>query len=342
MTAVLQVSYPAFVMLDTPTQNRRVAAWSRVLAGLSATGTISAIQVVEQVVPDQGRGVVGWWEDHGIHNGSWAAREYEVLMREAVPASSAHRTFISIVLDMKKAKRQINSAGRGVTGAAKVLGEDMATIRRGLEGVGLTIERWLSPGELGDVIRQAYDPAYDDVAGLGAAAASNGPAAVQETWEWMRHDSAFSQVLWVSNWPSVESVPNFLHALIFCQGVRRTLTLFARPIGLAEAMEELKREKASYAVDRKQKLEHGQIESAFDLQEELDVLERERALVKGHADMRFTGFITITAPSEEQLKSDVALVQRAAASAMVETRVLFGQQSQAFVAGALPLGRTVA
>ncbi|HET9441881.1 MAG TPA: SCO6880 family protein, partial [Acidimicrobiales bacterium] len=41
LTAVVEVSHPAYVMLDTDERSRRVGAWGRVLAGLAQSGTLS-------------------------------------------------------------------------------------------------------------------------------------------------------------------------------------------------------------------------------------------------------------------------------------------------------------
>jgi hypothetical protein len=64
-------------------------------------------------------------------------------------------------------------------------------------------------------------------------------------------------------------------------------------------------------------------------------------LIGGHADVQFSGLITVTASSEEGLTQAVALIERSAGQSGCETRVLYGRQSQGFVVGALPLGRSV-
>ena len=118
LSAIVHVTHPAFVLLDGTEQGRRVSAWSRVLGGLASTGTCAAVQVLESVIPDPGRGVVGWWREHGTHDDSWASREYESLMRTAAPSAASHRTLITVVLDIRAAGRAVKEAGRGLAGAA--------------------------------------------------------------------------------------------------------------------------------------------------------------------------------------------------------------------------------
>ncbi|HQU00591.1 MAG TPA: hypothetical protein PLG60_08820, partial [Acidimicrobiales bacterium] len=77
-----------------------------------------------------------------------------------------------------------------------------------------------------------------------------------------------------------------------------------------------------------------------DVQEFSDLLKREQALINGHADVEFSGFITVSANTKEGLSAAVALIERSAGQSGCETRVLYARQSQGFVVAALPLGRS--
>ena len=68
---------------------------------------------------------------------------------------------------------------------------------------------------------------------------------------------------------------------------------------------------------------------------------REAELVAGHGDLRFTGLITVTAPTLEDLESACTATEAAAAQSMCEVRRLVGQQAAAHAAAALPLARGV-
>lgn len=57
--------------------------------------------------------------------------------------------------------------------------------------------------------------------------------------------------------------------------------------------------------------------------------------------LRYTGLITITAETTEDLDAHVAALEQAAIQANCETRLLAGQQAKAFTAAALPLCRQV-
>lgn len=342
LTAVVQVSYPAFVLLDADEQTRRVAGWSKVLSGLAATGQCACAQVLESVIPDPGQGVAGWWAERGVHDGSWPARQYETLLAQSAPAASVHRTLIAVSLDLRRAARAVRTAGRGMAGAAAVLTGDMANLGSSLTAADLHVDGWLDAPHLASVIREAYEPGAEvRPDGPAAHLPSAGPAALDEHWDYLRHDSGFSTVLWISDWPTQDSLPNFMHALVFTSGIRKSIAIIMRPVSTAEAIVELRKEKVDYVTDRRQKDKAGRLIDESDNQEYQDVLARERALIAGHADMRYSGFVAVTAAGLDQLRADVSQVQRLATQCMMHTRILYGRQAQGFIAAALPLGRGV-
>lgn len=72
-----------------------------------------------------------------------------------------------------------------------------------------------------------------------------------------------------------------------------------------------------------------------------DVLQQEADLTAGHGILRYTGIISVSARTDGELDAAVATLEQAAIQASCETRLLVGQQTQAFTAAALPLCRVV-
>jgi hypothetical protein len=340
LSAVVRVSHPAYVLLSKDDQARRVSAWSRVLAALSASGSSAGLQILESTLPDPGQGVRDWYVEHGTHDDGWTSKQYEILMDQTAPTSYRHRTLVVLSLDLRRAAKAIRNAGRGIRGAAEVLRGDMSTLVGSLRAADLHIEGWLGTTELANVIRESYDPGTD-MTGRNTELAAAGPVAIDEHWDHLRHDSAYSAVLWISEWPRIDVSPHFLHSLVFLQHVRKTISITVKPLGTNEALRAIRKEKVEYLTEAQQNARIGKIADFSSEQEYEDVLARERALVSGHADLRFSGFITVTANSRDELMAAVASAERGATQCGCETRLLFGQQSQAFVAGALPLGRAV-
>ena len=82
-------------------------------------------------------------------------------------------------------------------------------------------------------------------------------------------------------------------------------------------------------------------QAALEDQDLFDELAREQALIAGHVDMEFSGFVTVTAPSRDALAAAVSQVEQAVGQSTCETRILYGRQSQGFVVSALPFARSV-
>ena len=341
LTVVLAVTHPAFALLDDADREGRTGRWGRALAALAATGSCACVQVLEATVPDPALGQRAWWQAHRSDAGGWAAEQYEALVEEVSLGSSTHRSTLSLSLDLRRASRAVRAAGRGLAGAAEVLRRDMASFSESLRLAGLRVSGPLDEAGLACVVRDAFDPAAGlEAGGPGANLAHAGPMAVAESWERLRHDSAWSQVLWVSEWPRISVPADFLHPLVFAPGVRRGLSIFARPVATDAALRQIRREKTEAVSDGAQKARIGQVADLSDAQEYEDLLARERSVIAGHTDVEFTGFVTVTAPSTEELGNAVATISRAAAQACCELRPVYGRQMQAFVSAALPLGRS--
>jgi hypothetical protein len=262
-------------------------------------------------------------------------------MRTCAPAASTHRTLIALSLDLKAARGYIRRHGRGIQGAAAALRQEMTALESGLRSAELHLACWLDEPELATTIRTTYDPGVDAGTAKTRCLSTAGPVAVDEYWDHLRHDSGYSAVLWINEWPRVDAPPSFLHALVFRPGVRKTLSITATSIPTAAAMRDIRRSKVEYATDASQKARIGALADLSDEAEWSDVIDRERALLNGHADLRFSGLIAVTAPSEEELESAVAEMERAAIQCGCETRRMVGQQARAYAAAALPLARKV-
>lgn len=340
LTAVVSVSHPAFVLLDHDDRNQRVSRWGRVYAALAQSGTTAAIQVLEAAVPDPASGQAEWYATNGQHNGSWADTQYQTLLDQVRLAAGTHRTVIALAVDLRRAARAVRAAGGGMAGSAAVLRGDMASLADLLRQAGLNVNGWLSDTELAAIIRTAYDPdAVLEGHQPGANLTHAGPMAVSEHWDCLRHDSGWSRVLWVAEWPRIEVTAEFLHSVIFAPNVRRSLSIIARPLPTDTAIRQIRKEKTEAVADMAHKAKIGQVAQLSDAQEYDDLLARERSVIAGHTDVEFAGFITVTAPTPDELDAATAQITRAAAQSACEARPLYGRQAQGFISAALPLAR---
>jgi hypothetical protein len=199
---------------------------------------------------------------------------------------------------------------------------------------------WLGERELAVILRCAFDPVVSPGPSNGSTnLAHAGPMAISESWDRLHHDSSWSQVLWITEWPRISVPPDFLHPLVFAQGVRRTICLLARPLATDVALRHIRREKTEAVADSAQKAKIGQLADLSDTQEYEDLLARERSIIAGHTDVSFSGYVTVTAPTREALDGAVATITRAAGQSCCELRPLYGHQMDGFISAALPLAR---
>jgi hypothetical protein len=345
LTAIIAVSHPAFALLDPGEQERRVSSWGRVLATVCRSGRLAMLQVLERTLPDSGTGLAEWWASHGSADGSWASTTYAELIDRAGPAGERHATTLSLALDMQVSARQIRTAGGGIRGAAAVLRQEMSTLVAALRSADLAPSSWLTCGEIAVILRSAYDPAVaatlERHGELGQSLATAGPVAVNESWSRLRTDSAFHAVLWISEWPRSMVYPGFLAPVLLSTGIQRSFSLLCTPMRSDQAARDIRKKKTEYISDAAQRQRIGQIEDASQTAEFQDVLQQEADLTAGHGVLRYTGLISVSARTADDLDAAIAAIEQAAIQASCETRLLVGQQAQAFTAAALPLCRVV-
>jgi hypothetical protein len=277
-----------------------------------------------------------------------AGQVYSELIQSAGPAAAPHEAYVAISLDAKAARRLINQAGGGLTGSFSVLAQLSSTFDQAARTAGLNPTGWLTAHEIAAVVRTAYDPkalsALDRWSSSGrpeADAAAAGPVVVVEKSDHIATDSAVHCTYWVENWPRTETSAGFLHQLLFTAGVRRTLSLSYEPKGLDAALRDVQRKKASVIADAAERARRGQVDSEADSIEYQDIKSRERQLIAGHADVALTGLLTVSADSEEELRSACAVMETAAVGAQLDLRPLTWQQAEAFTAAAVPLALAV-
>ncbi|MFJ2092727.1 SCO6880 family protein [Streptomyces sp. NPDC087901] len=344
LTAVVKVSSRAYALLDPGTQQANVGGWGRALAALARTGQIARIQVIERTIPDSGDALRRYWEEHGRPDTPMAGAIYNELIQSAGPAAAPHEAYVAVSLDTKAARRLINRAGGGLTGAFSVLAQLTSTLDQAARTAGLTPTGWLTAREIAAVVRTSYDPkalaTLDRWSTAGrpeAEAAAAGPVVVVEKADHIATDSAVHATYWVENWPRTETNAGFLHQLLFTGGVRRTLSLSYEPKNLDAALRDVQRKKSSVIADAAERARRGQVDSEADSIEYQDIKSRERQLIAGHADVALTGLLTVSADTEDELRTACAVVETAAVGAQLDLRPLTWQQAEAFTAAALPL-----
>jgi hypothetical protein len=360
-TAALVVRGHSFALLSSGDQDRRIAAWARVLSSMAREGSeVHRVQWIESCLPDDGGAV----RRHLANNAalgadSPASCSYRALVDEAAPVTRRHQVLVTVSVRTGRSSRAGRSSGSGTIGIGGVLAREVVSLHRALDVLG--------PGALAQEIAGA-SAALKEIgelagpAGLGGSAGSGDlvagrsvgrdgrtaprerrasywpwPMAVEPTWDALHTDATWHATYWIAEWPRVDVTPEFLGPLLFSP-LRRSISLIMEPISPSRAARQVAQARTADLADGELRRRGGFLTTARHAREKESVEERDVELADGHAQYRFSGYVTVTADSPEELTASRAAAEQAAGQAGIELRLLYGAQDVAF-ACSLPLGR---
>ena len=354
-TAVLAVKVSSFGLLDRAEQESRQAGWGGVLASLAHEGSpVTRVQWVERTVPadgdEIGRYLGDAWDRGAVPLDSLTMRSYLDLVGAAPAATRDHELFVCLQIDARRAWRQIKRARGNVNAdasACAVLLREVEVLAERLAAADVQVVGVLRPGMLASALRIAFDPwsrpglarlaaADPDRDGVDAGAAW--PVASDTGWASYRSDGAVHTTYWIAGWPRVDVGAAFLSPLLLHTQVVRSIEVTLEPIPPLRAIREVEAARTSDVADQELRGRMGFVETARRRRVAEATAQREEELADGHAAVRFAGFVTVSAQSEEELEHDCAEVEHAAQMARLELRRLYGQQDEAFTF-TLPLCR---
>ena len=331
VTGVLQVTGPGFVLADAATQEHRVDTWGRVLAGVCQQPAIVRVQLLSRAIPSGLTTSRRWWREHtGSARGPVAAALADLFDEGFV--TTRRETLLAVAVRLPRTARRS-------PGLDDIAGQ-LQALAAALPGADLTAVGWLDRDHLARVLHSGYEP-FVAARTEDAPTTQTAAPGAREQWASLTIGTALHATYWVSEWPRSATLPGFLQPLLLGEVGTRTFTLLAEPLPTARALREIRRAKVEHASDAAQRHRIGQVEDEATRAEVADLERREAELVAGHGDLRFTGLLTVSAPSQAELDDRCAALETAAAQAMCEVRRLVGQQGIAFLAAALPLARGV-
>ncbi|MDA8269712.1 MAG: hypothetical protein M0013_15330 [Actinomycetota bacterium] len=373
-TAALVVRGHNFALLGAADQDRRVVAWSRVLAGLARQGgEVHRVQWLESCLPDAGDAVRAYATAHAaLEEGNPARRSYQTLLDSVAAGTRRHRVLVSLTVRTRARTGRKGrppgpgdgAIGPGLPEVPGSLGREAADLCRALRAADVVVDGVLGPSALAAVIRESFEadmpgPVRPDGAADGTAAGAGSAAAVGAgpagspgappgvTWPWpmgvdtawdaVRADALWHAVYWIAEWPRIDVTPDFLGPLLFLPA-RRTLAVTMEPVPPVEAARQVARDRTADLADGELRRRGGFLVTARQQREREGAERRDAELADGHAQFRFTGYLSVAAPDREALADACMAAEQAAAQARLELRRLYGDQDRA-LACVLPLGR---
>ncbi len=309
-----------------------------------------------------------------LDSDSPAARSYQTLVDEAAPVTRRHQVLMAMSIRTVRPLRAARSSRSGVDAVGAVLSREVLSLHRALEGADIVVDGALGPGALSRVIGEA-SAALADTALADSAPADNAPAdtarsarpaptrsgaghappgsdrppdddrpsswpwpmAVEPSWDAVHTDGTWHATYWIAEWPRVDVTPDFLAPLLFSP-LRRSLSMVMEPMSPSRAARQVAQARTADLADGELRRRGGFLVTARQTREKAGVEERDVELADGHAQFRFSGYVTVTTDSRAELSTARAAVEQAAGQAGIELRLLYGAQDVAF-ACSLPLGR---
>lgn len=344
LTTVLACRVVTFSLLDAEAQERRLSRWGLVLSGAAGT-EIRRIQWLERTAPAQGDELVRWLHaerDPAVPlRGAPVIESYLELIGAAAQVAQEHEILIALQIDARRVR------GRGRDGAMRALVEQTEHVAQALEAAEVVVLGALSPGQLARTLRTAFDPyGRSELAALetadpdrdGLSEANAWPLGAREAWEHYQSDGAVHATYWIGGWPRVEVSPMFLGALLARSSAVRTVAVVFEPIPPERSTREVEAAITRDRADQELRHRFGQSETARQRQAQDAARRRESELAAGHGEVRFSGFVTVSGRSQDDLRRGCTEVLEHAARSRVELHRMYGQQAEAFTF-TLPLCR---
>jgi len=277
-------------------------------------------------------------------------QSYLDLVGSAPTVTKDHELFVCLQIDPKRAWRQIKRTGgkdSADAGACTVLLRELEGLGERLGVADVRVVGALRPGMLGSALRVAFDPlSRPGLARLGSVdrerdgieEAAAWPTATETSWASYRADGALHATYWIASWPRTDVGAAFLSPLLLHAQMVRSVAVTIEPISPLRAIREVESARTSDVADRELRGRMGFMETARRRRMAEATSQREEELADGHAAVRFVGYVTVSARSEEELERHCSEVEHAAQMARLEPLRLYGQQEEAFTY-TLPLCR---
>ncbi len=354
VSIVAQLEVPGFLMRDLEERMELAERWSMVLASFTQRPGVKRVTTQERTTPGTIDVARSYFAAHGGATGAPSAVDrYREVMDVSEGFAINHRCYLTLTYDLRKMTGQLKALGGGQAAIERLAAVEAGNVSDALEGTEIRITRWLSVRGVAALARTAFDPA--SVAEIesrtgedaGVDPAAMGPMFMEEpkgASGLVRTDSGVHTTMWIHEWPRSAAPIGFVNDLVFArhpvtqEAISHIFTIVLTPVTVREAFKRIMREKKTWRSNEKMRARRGEGGNAID-QKDLDALEQqEEDLVSGQGEYRYGAYLTVTATNEAELEQAVAGARNALSRSRMEAQVLYGQQGQALLISALPIG----
>ena len=328
LTAAIALRGRSFALLGADEQDRRVNSWAGVLASLAREGSpVHRVQWVASSYPDEGRGVRAYLAEHADEEAATSAcvASYQSLLDDMDTYACTHDVVLALQVRLTKS----------VEAGSAALVREMGSLVRLLGDADVDVEAVLTADDLARELLRTYEPS-----GVALSVDDPWPMGVDERWASVRVDAMVHATYWVAEWPRIEVRSDFL-APVILGSTRAAFSVVMQPLGPEQAIRKVEASRTADLADSELRRRGGFMSTARHARESEVLARRESELAEGHASFRYSGFVTVSAPTEDELATACDAVQHAAGQSRLSLRRLYGDQASAYTC-TLPLCRGLA
>jgi len=328
LTAALSLRGRGFALLGADEQDRRVGAWASVLTSFAREGSpVHRVQWVAASFPDDGQDVRSYAVTEAVPGAASACTaSYDALLNDMDSRTCAHDVVLAVQVRLTKS----------VEVGCATLAREVGSLVRLLSDADVEVESLVTADDLARQLLSTYE-AHVRSPGDAPAPEDPWPMAMEESWSVVRVDGMLHVTYWVAEWPRVEVRSDFLAPLLL-GSARSTFSVVMEPLGPDAAVRKVEASRTADLADAELRRRGGFVSTARHARESEVLARREAELAEGHASFRYSGYVTVSAPSEEELAAACEVVQHAAGQSRLALRPLYGYQAAAYTC-TLPLCR---
>jgi hypothetical protein len=351
LTGVIAARAGQFGLRDASEQDRKLAAYGGILASEAREETpVRRLQWIERTKTAQGDELAAYFQnqrDRAIPIEESRVQSYIELVDGAAPATQEHEVLVAVQIDTRKGWREMRRLGGGFEAATGVLLHEMGELSKRLEQAEITALGALRPRQLARFVRDCFDPYGSGArARIGAIDPDRegtdpqiaGPTAADTNWSHYRSDSAFHRTYWIAEWPRTGVAASFLSPLLMQTNMLRTISVVIEPRPPLLALREAESAQTAELSEETARRRRGFVTTARHRQQQDAIARREQELADGHAEVRFAGFVTISARTVVELDRKSSELEFEAQRARLVLQPMYGEQDVGFTFS-LPLCR---
>jgi hypothetical protein len=349
-TAAMRARGPGFALHGPAEQRVKLDAWGKAVGQLAADHydepLVRRVQMIERTVPgdadahvrelkraeEQGRVVPldsAVASDYFRTLDAWGARR----------AAEEHVILVALQVDVSRSGKETRAVGDGDArvGGCLLACRELRRLASRLRPTGALVEGQLDPVMLAAECRDTFDPpgrrdrqrwlarARDPRADRRAGS----PIATEERPDMLFADGAVHQTFHISQWPQLGVGPAFLAPLLLGSGAPRTFSVTLRPVAGRASTSAVEDARVHDETERARRRKLGVIETERQRRQRAAAARREAELAAGWREVDYTGFVSVSGRTVEELERRRSQVIARAGECGLQLELLYWQQEAA-------------